>query len=64
LIPDQKLASVPLGEAVRDAFTMLPGALDEVGGDAGIDGAVALIRRDVDLRLFHLVIASVAKQSS
>ena len=51
--PDEPLASVSFRKPIRDAFAMLPHALDKVRCDAGVKRAVALTRHDVDGGLFH-----------
>src|SRR5690242_4734625 len=41
LVPDEQLAAVTRREARKQTFAMLPGALDQVGGDACIQRPVA-----------------------
>jgi hypothetical protein len=45
--PDEDFHAVPFGEAGDNAFAVLPDALHQIGGDAEVDGAVALAGDDV-----------------
>lgn len=53
LEPDEALAAVAPGEAVGCALAMLPGALRQVRGDAGVDRAVFARGHDVYGGLLH-----------
>src|SRR5271170_3379338 len=50
LVPDQFLAAIGVCEAFQQALAMLIGAAGQVGGDAGVDGAVAFVCHDIDTR--------------
>ena len=53
LEPDEHLAAISLRKPVRDAFTMLPNSLQQIGCHPGIQRPVAPARHDVDTRLFR-----------
>ena len=53
LVPDEAVYVVSLGESVGEVILVLPDALDEVGGDACVDGAVKSAGEDVYARLLH-----------
>ena len=52
-VEDQKVDLVLAGEAFGDVVAVLPDALGEVAGDAGVEGAVSLAGEKVDGGLFH-----------
>ena len=52
-VPDEGVYSVLVGEAVGEVVFVLPDALDEVGGDAYVEGAVGSTGEDVYAGLFH-----------
>ena len=53
LVPDEKLTGIARRKARQQAFPMLPSALHQIGGDAGVERAVALVCHDVDGGQFH-----------
>ena len=52
-VPDELMDAVLLGETLYEVVFVLPDSLDEVGGDAGVEGAVAFAGEDVDAGGFH-----------
>ena len=52
-VPDEGVYSALVGEAIDEVVFVLPDALCEVGGDAGVEGAVGCTGKDVYARLFH-----------
>ena len=53
LVPDQVVDAIAFREAFCAVVSVLPGALDEVGGDAGVERAMVVAREDVDAGMFH-----------
>ena len=53
LVPDEGVHLVLLREALDLIVPVLPDALNEVGSDAYIEGAIALAGKDVDAGEFH-----------
>ena len=48
--PDEDFAAVFMGEAGEGAIAVLRYAGNEVAGDAGVEGAIAVVGHDVDAR--------------
>ena len=51
--PDQHLASISFGEAIRDALAMLPDTLRKIGRNPGVERTISLAGYNIGGRLFH-----------